>query len=45
VLTFTLPDPAGFQFFRSVQMTPDARTFAFTYSRKLSELYVVDGVK
>ena len=45
VLAFTLPDPAGFQFFRSVHMTPDARTFAFTYSRKLSELYVVDGVR
>ena len=45
VLSFTLPDPAGFQFFRSVHMTPDGRTFAFTFSRKLSELYVVDGVR
>jgi eukaryotic-like serine/threonine-protein kinase len=45
VLTFTPPDPSGHVQTRSVAMTPDAKVFAFTYDRRLSELYVVEGLK
>jgi len=44
VRTFTPPDPAGHLQVRSVFMTPDARVFAYTWDRKLSELFLVDGL-
>ena len=45
VQTLALPDPAGHQQVRDVFLTPDARTFAFDFDRKLSELYLVVGVR
>ena len=44
VRSFSPPDPAGHLQIRSVFMTPDARTVAYTYDRKLSELFEVDGL-
>ncbi|BDU73613.1 serine/threonine-protein kinase [Mesoterricola silvestris] len=44
VRAFTPPDPAGHLQVRSVFMTPDARTVAYTCDRKLSELFEVDGL-
>jgi hypothetical protein len=44
VRSFTPPDPAGHLQIRSVFMTPDARTIAYTYDRKLSELFEVEGL-
>jgi DNA-binding winged helix-turn-helix (wHTH) protein/Tol biopolymer transport system component len=38
-------DPAGILEIFNVQMTPDARTFAYGCDRYLSELYVVDGLR
>jgi tRNA A-37 threonylcarbamoyl transferase component Bud32 len=45
VLSFMPPDPAGHLQTRGVFMTPDARAFAFTCEKKLSELYLVEGLK
>jgi hypothetical protein len=45
VLAFTPPDPAGHLQTRGVFMTPDAQAFAFTCEKKLSELYLVEGLK
>ena len=45
VQALALPDPAGHLQVRDVFLTPDARTFAFDFDRKLSELYLVDGLK
>ena len=45
VLSFTPGDVSGLLFFRSVRMTPDARTFALSYVRKLSDLFLVEGLR
>ena len=45
LLAFTPPDPAGHLQTRGVFVTPDARAFAFTYDRQLSELYLVEGLR
>jgi hypothetical protein len=37
-------DPAGILEIFQVNMTPDAKTFAYGYDRYLSELYIVDGL-
>ena len=44
-LIFKLPDPAGFTGFDSVYLSADGCTAAYTYSRQLSELYLVESVK
>jgi eukaryotic-like serine/threonine-protein kinase len=44
VRVFMPPDPAGFLQIRSVFLTPDAGTAAFSYDRRLSELFEVDGL-
>ncbi len=44
-LAFTPPDAAGHLQTRGVFMSLDAKVFAFTYEKKLSELYLVSGVK
>ena len=44
VLRFMPGDVSGLLYFRSVRMTTDARTFAFSYVRKLSDLYLVEGL-
>jgi hypothetical protein len=41
---FVPPDPAGHLQIRSVYLTPDAKTVAYTYDRKLSELFQVEGL-
>ncbi len=45
VMSLAPPDPAGHIQVRRVCMTPDARAFAFTYEKKLSELYLVEGLR
>ncbi len=42
---FMPADPGGIAGMSSITMTPDARTFAFNYRRRLSDLFVVDGLK
>ena len=44
VQRFMPPDPAGHLQVRSVFLTPDAKTVAYTYDRKLSELFQVEGL-
>ena len=44
VLRFMPGDVSGLLYFRSIRMTMDARTFAFSYVRKLSDLYLVEGL-
>ena len=38
-------NPAGLSGIRTIAMTPDARTFAYNYVRKLSDLYLIEGLK
>jgi hypothetical protein len=45
VRSFTPPDTSGHLQIRTVFLTPDLRTVAYTYDRKLSELFRVDGLK
>jgi len=44
VLDFTPPDAAGHLQTRGVFLSLDAQVFAFTYEKKLSELYLVEGL-
>ena len=45
VRSFTPPDPSGHLQIRTVFLTPDLSTVAYTYDRKLSELFRVEGLK
>ena len=45
VKALSLPDPAGHLQTRTVFMAPDARAFVFSYEKRLSELYLVEGLK
>jgi hypothetical protein len=45
IISFTPPDPAGLIHTRGSYVTPDAQAFAFTYEKKLSELYLVEGLQ
>lgn len=38
-------DPAGILEIYKVKLTPDEKTFAYSYDRYLSELYIVDGLR
>ena len=38
-------DRAGIMNIPKICISPDARSYAYSYNRLLSELYVVDGVK
>jgi len=38
-------DPSGVVEILGVTATPDLRSFAYTYLRELTELYVVDGLE
>jgi hypothetical protein len=38
------PDPSGVTSILRVVMTPDARSYAYTYVRAISALYLVEGV-
>jgi Tol biopolymer transport system component len=39
------PDPAGVYFIRPPQFSSDGNSYAYSYARLLSDLYVVDGLK
>jgi serine/threonine protein kinase len=39
------PDPAGVYFIRPPQFSSDGNSYAYSYARLLSDLYVVDGFK
>jgi len=41
----TLEDPAGLTRINPVRVAPDGRSWAYTYGRVLSNLYVVEGLK
>jgi hypothetical protein len=45
VLTVMPPDPVGVQGIQVLLITPDASAYAYNVTRKLSELYVVEGLK
>ncbi len=45
ILAFTPPDPEGHIQTRGVYVNPDASAFAFTYEKKLSELFLVEGLR
>ena len=45
VTTFMPPDTAGYMSTVSVRLTQDARAFAFTYDRKTSDLFIVEGLR
>ena len=45
VKEFMPADPGGITGISSVTMTPDAKSFAFNYRRRLSELFLVEGLK
>jgi hypothetical protein len=42
---FMPSDPGGIAGMSAITMTADGRTFAFNYRRRLSDLFVVDGLK
>ena len=45
VKEFMPADPGGITGISSVTMTADAKVFAFNYRRRISELFLVDGLK
>lgn len=45
VRTITPTNPAGLPGIRSFAMTPDAKHLAYNYVRKLSDLYLIEGLK
>jgi eukaryotic-like serine/threonine-protein kinase len=42
---FSLPDPTGISGIGCNAITPDGKTFVFTYSQRFSDLYIVDGLR
>ena len=38
-------DPSGVERISNVVVTPDGKYYAYTYSRLLSDLFVVEGLK
>jgi hypothetical protein len=42
---FVPADPAGVDSLSPILVTPDGKAYAYTYSRVLSDLYLVEGVK
>ena len=42
--SFEVPDPAGVMLV-SILITPDGRSYAYSYIRTLDELYLVEGLK
>jgi hypothetical protein len=43
-MTFRVPDPAGAQIY-NVVLTPDGRSYAYTYCCVLDDLYLVEGLR
>ncbi|HET9119569.1 MAG TPA: hypothetical protein VFN72_03465, partial [Solirubrobacterales bacterium] len=42
---FSEPDPTGITGISCSAITPDGKTFVFTYSQRFSDLYTVDGLR
>ncbi len=40
-----LADPTGVEEVRRIQITPDGKSYSYTFMRSLSRLYVVDGLR
>jgi hypothetical protein len=38
-------DPAGVDSNQGIAITPDAKSFVYSYRRRLSDLYLVEGLK
>jgi hypothetical protein len=38
-------DPVGIPGIQGLQITPDARAYTYSVTRKLSELYLVEGLR
>ena len=45
VKTLSPPDPAGFVGMPRVVLTPDGKSYCYTYQQKLGTLFVADGLK
>jgi Tol biopolymer transport system component/predicted Ser/Thr protein kinase len=45
VRELSVPDRTGLTGIRYIQMTADGKSYAYTYSRFLSELYLIEGLK
>ena len=45
ILTVMPPDSVGVQDIQVLLVTPDAAAYAYNVTRKLSELYVVEGLR
>ena len=45
ILTVLPADPVGIPGIQGLQVTPDARAYTYNVTRKLSELYLVEGLK
>jgi serine/threonine protein kinase/Tol biopolymer transport system component len=45
VAELTVPDRTGLTGIRFVQIAPDGKSYAYTYCRLLTELYVIEGLK
>jgi Tol biopolymer transport system component len=45
VRTLLPPDPSGVTSILRIVMTPDARSYAYTYVRAISALYLVEGIR
>jgi len=39
------PDPAGLEGLGNFRITPDGKSYVYTYSRALSDLYLVEGLR
>ncbi len=39
------PDPAGVMTVSPVNVTPDWKSYAYSYQRSLADLYVVEGLR
>jgi eukaryotic-like serine/threonine-protein kinase len=45
ITTLAPSDSAGVTTIQAVRMTPDGKTYAYSFSRELSDLFVVEGVR
>jgi serine/threonine protein kinase/sugar lactone lactonase YvrE len=45
VTTINVADPAGVTSMQAVRMTPDGKSYVYSYSREQSDLFVTQGVK
>jgi eukaryotic-like serine/threonine-protein kinase len=45
LMTLALTDPAGVTAISNVRMTPDGKTYAYTFAREMSDLFLVEGVR